>query len=355
MKNKTRWRYNKLGLSILVLFLITIISLPVMAENGNGNSGVSSPPDYKVSRPVVVIKVTPPASSNNISQSVKLYDSMEDIESQDYLQGNMSVEWLTNNSEGSHSEENDDSGEDLKFEIEDDLTLNKQNSESSFGFTSSNNSENVISPNYILVKRNSDSNYKSLDKRVEVLNRNSNKSELEFRLDSNIFNDYNWKNIEAGVYTGQITPNIGLPGNSNKRLKIIVIVESVVNIEIPEELNLTVEKPVEDESAAIEWRVKTNNNNIRIEFESEGIKLEDTEERNIDEEHIDYKEFFRYYVENDSVNSKHEFVPGGNSEVNCIDGELKLRYSPNDYGDEEWYELMAGKYKDTVTITVTGN
>ena len=267
----------------------------------------------------------------------------------------MSVEWLTNNSEGSHSEENDDSGEDLKFEIEDDLTLNKQNLESSFGFTSSNDSENVISSNYILVKRNSDSSYKSLDKRVEVLNRNSNKSELEFRLDSNIFNDYNWKEIEAGVYTGQITPNIGLPGNSNKRLKIIVIVESVVDIEIPAELNLTVEKPVEDKSAAIEWRVKTNNNNITVQFESEGIKLKNAEEREIDEDYIEYSEFLRYSVENDSNNSKHEFDPGGTSEVIYTNGELELRYSPNDYGDKEWHELMAGKYNDTVTITVTGN
>ena len=352
MKNIISWRYNKTGLLILVFFLIIIISLPVIAENGNGNSGKSSSPDYTISPSVVVIKVTPAENSDEILQSVKLYD---DIESQEYLQDNMKVKWSTNNNEGSQSDENDASEKDLKFEIKKDLTLKNEKSKKDFGFKSNNESENVISSEYILVKRKNDSKYYSLDKKVEVLNRDSNESELEFRIASKFFNDHNWQDIEAGVYKGQITPNIDLPGNSNKRLKLIVIVESVVNIEVPEELKLTVEKPVEEKSAAIEWSVKTNNNNLRIEFESKGIKLDDTEESKREENHINTKEFFRYSIENSSDNSKHEFDPGGKSEVRYTNGELKLRYSPNDYGDKKWHELLAGSYKDTVTITVTEN
>jgi hypothetical protein len=352
MKNIISWRYNKSGLLILAFFLIIIISLPAKAENGNGNSGESSSPDYNVSPSVVVIKVTPAENSDEIFQSVKVCD---DIESQEYLQDNMKVKWSTNNNEGSQSDENVVSEKDLKFEIEEDLTLKNKKTKKGLGFKSNNNFENVISSEYILVKRKNDSKYYSLDKKVEVLNRDSNESELEFRIASKFFNDHNWQDIEAGVYKGQIIPNIDLPGNSNKRLKLIVIVESVVNIEVPEELKLTVEKPVEDKSAAIEWSVKTNNNNLRIEFESEGIKLKDTEERKIDENYINYKDFFRYSVENSRDNSKHEFDPGGKSEVRYTTGKLKLSYSPNDYGDKEWHELLAGSYKDTVTITVTEN
>lgn len=80
-----------------------------------------------------------------------------------------------------------------------------------------------------MLKRKNDTINSSLDNEVEVLNGDSDDSELEFKLDLEIFEVHNWLDIKTEVYKGDITPNIKLLGNSNKRLKIIVIIDRNVS------------------------------------------------------------------------------------------------------------------------------
>ena len=348
MENISVWKNNKLSFMIIILFLLFIFSFQVMADNGNTKK-TTTPPSYKVSPPVVVLKVTPADNVSDLSQKMKLCNKVDDIESQDYLQKKMTVEWYNNNNGDSKNLEND-----LKFEIEDDLTLNNSNSKREFGLNTSKNSENTISSEYILVKKKNDNKYFSLDNKVKILDSNSDSSELDFKLDPEIFEDHNWQNIEAGVYKGHITPNIELPGNSNKKLKIIVIIDSVVNIDISEEeMKLVVEKPVEDKSSSVNWSVNTNNSDIKVKFESTGIELKNNKELDVDKDYIDYSNFFRYHISNGESFSD-EFSPAGSKNgVSYTGGKLKLKYSPNKYGEKKWCELLAGKYEDTVIITVS--
>ena len=340
MRNKISWGYKKSSILILILSILLIMSFPIVADNSTENSEKTSP-SYKVSPPVVVLKVTPAANSDNISQSVEYCSEIEDVKSHDYLQGNMTVGWLN------------EPKQDLEFKITSDLTLNKKNSERNIGLINNNSSENVISPKYILAKRKSDSDYSSLNNWTEVLNSDSAESKLEFKLDSRIFDNNNWQDIEAGVYVGNISSNIDLPGNSNNRLNIVVIMEAVVNINTPDELKLTVEKPNEVKSSSINWSINTNDSSIKVKFESKGIELKDNEELEEDKDYIDYSKFFKYFVGN-SEEFTDEFSPSsGKNDLNYTKGKLKLSYSADEYGDKEWYKLLAGSYEDTITITVS--
>jgi len=342
---------NKLIIIITLLFMITILSFPVLADNGKGNSTDKKGPEYKVSPPVVVLKVTPASDFEDISQNMKLCSTVDDIETEDYLQKEMTVEWIGSNgkSKGDENGINDD----LRFKIEDSLNLSNEKEKREFGLNSNKNSDNIIDPKYILVKKKKENNYSSLDEEVEVLDSDTEETELKFKLDEEIFEDNDWQDIEAGVYKGNITSNIGLPGNSNKRLRIIVIIDSVVNINIPDQMNLEIEKPIKDKSVTIDWSVNTNNSDIKIKFSSKGIELKDNKELDVEKDYIDYSNFFKYYIaKNESFTD--EFSPGSNKKgIDYREGKLKLKYSAEENGDKEWYELLAGEYEDTVTITVS--
>ena len=145
----------------------------------------------------------------------------------------------------------------------------------------------------------------------------------------------------------------------------------LINVSALQENNiLTIENPkVNDEtedSKIIGWRVTDNDGNLlneedyEVRFESSGFILNNENDNEtyvvannyLDEEgHL----FFRYIVgENDSFDNETLFKPSQvSTRIGYTKGKLKLRYSPEQYGDKKWYELLAGTYRDTITITVT--
>ena len=156
---------------------------------------------------------------------------------------------------------------------------------------------------------------------------------------------------------------------------LVPAISRAVQIEFTNVINLydnnilTIENPTEndetDEYNIIGWKITDSNGNLlnedeyNVEFESSGLILndEDAEELGVNRDYLEGQLFFRYVVgKSDEFNNGFvsKFEPKQKSSpIDYTSGKLKLRYSPNEYGNEDWYELLAGTYRDTITITVT--
>ena len=326
---------SALGFTLILLLAAGTFHQPALAGGNNPGQG---PPEYEVSPPAVVIQIHPINGSQSIDDEV-----VEEILSQDYKQGEMKVSWHNNSG---------DRDEDLKFKAEDlELTGQGAESENSFGFTSLNNdsnTDNIIGAEHLKVDG------ESLDEEVTVLSADKESAEVSFEIDEDLFNS-GWQDVEAGVYKGNINPSIDLPGNSEERLKAVVIVESVIDISVPDKMSMEIEEPVNDKSVSESWEIESNDSNINVQFESTGKPGDDAnDELEVLEQ---YKEFFRYHVSEGDSSNNATFAPGdGTDWLNYAEGELKISYNSNpDEADRSWHEVESGKYGDTIKITVSAD
>ena len=320
--------------NILIALMIVVIVGWIGTLQVNANPG--NQPAYQVIKPVAVIQVNP----LNFSQDYGAGDD-ENIDSN--RQQSMEVKWHNNNQNPEEDQE------DLKFKLTDNLTLTNNSSNSkAHGFVNRNNNpSNIIPPEKILISRDGQV-YQPLDEWRKVLDKNENSQELSFKINENWVTN-NWRDITAGVYKADIDTNISRQGSQPR---LVVKIDSAATIKIPEDksINLTIENPTEAKSSdSVSWQVSGNGGNYQVKFESRGIEPDDSDS----DLSIEYSSFFRYSISDDSDN---DFAPGESTTVSTNSGELKLNYSPAEYGGQKtWYELLAGKYNDVVTVTVSAD
>ena len=321
---------------ILVIGLIIILSGltgAVQAKPGQGNQ-----PVYQVIKPVAHIKVDPVNFFQEFSAGEREGTGSNRQES-------MEVKWHNNNHDGE---------EDLKFKLNNDLVLNNSkqgNNNIAHGFVKTNmSSNNIIPAAKILISTNGGEDYQILNEWITVLGKEENHKEISFKIDESWLRN-NWQDITAGIYKVDINVNYDRPGK--QRLpRLIVKIDSAAVIDLPDDtnINLRIENPTEEKSSdGVSWQVASNGGNYQVEFKSEGIEPED-EDLDLS---INYSSFFRYSINGDPELS---FAPGETKMVTITSGEMKLNYSPGEFeGNDSWFDLLAGGYKDTVTVTVSAD
>ena len=325
MRYKFSWGQLKKSGLILIL-LIVAVNLPAIAQTGQQEA--------QIFPHVVVIEVTP-NSGNGMEQSTGIYntDEIEVITSNDHIQETMEVEW------GTEDQENEITSP-LKFKMNNSVTLI--------------NGDSKIAPKYIEVREkgitdeaeySSLGNWKKLVDWLKIINtEKSSEKELEFRINPKIYDENDWRDIKAGVYEGHIISNVKLTDSYKNKFKIIVIINTYYSVNAPNKLELELEEPIADKSSSVSWSIDTNNSNINVKFESEGIRMsnEDAEKLGVKEDHLDYSKFFKYHIDDKN------FTPGNSTEVEGLSGELKLKYTP----DKDWNKVTAARYEDKIYITV---
>lgn len=139
--------------------------------------------------------------------------------------------------------------------------------------------------------------------------------------------------------------------------------EKTVVIDVDGDINLDIEDPTSgNESEVVEWSIDLNGLNedeVEIEISSIG-NLEDGAMDLTEVE--DVEEFFEYHIWEDGASSSGTIdlrdssnadvkINPGEKEVSldAFKGEIALIYT----GEDNWQELHAGKYKDTIEITVS--
>lgn len=323
---------------VILIILLLGISASVLAEGNNpaANPGENKSPGYQITRPAAVIKVNPLDNFNS-----------------EQNQKNMKISW---------HKKNQASDQDLEFTLDNDLILtrdNKSKNNIAHGFVSRNNkSSNKIPAAKILISING-SEYLKFNQGIKILDKTASSAELEFKIDEKWLKK-NWRAIPAGVYKGDIDVNLDRPGNK-PRLQVIIQTAAVINLPENRQINLTVDDPTTNKSSnSLSWEVNSNEDSYQIEFKSEGIqavKDEKQEKRFVkhkkEDSSINYKSYFEYSLDD---NPDHSFAPGETKIVSITKGELSLNYSPGDYeeGRNRWYDLLAGKYQDQVTVTISG-
>lgn len=315
------------NISIILIILLFGVSPFLLAEADN-NSAVNenNSPEYQITRPTAIIKVNP----------LNYFSNWQN-------QKNMKVSW--------HNNQN--SGQDLEFILNNDLVLNKSNSSNDrvHGFVSiNNNSKNIIPADKILISING-GKYQSFNKGIKVLDKNRISSELKFKIDEDWLSS-KWTFISPGVYNADIDVSFNRRGN---KPKIQVIIQSAAVINLPENklIDLIIEDPTKNKSSnSVSWQVSGNGDSYQVQFKSKGIKP--SNESSDDRCSIDFQPYFRYSFGDGPVNS---FAPGESKTVNIREGELRLNYSPGEYkeGRNAWYKLLAGEYQDQVTITISSD
>ena len=116
-------------------------------------------------------------------------------------------------------------------------------------------------------------------------------------------------------------------------------------------------KDVQDDSNVVKWDLFTNDWNVNIQFES--IGRDNDECNDLTENYA--SEFFKYTITDgdSSVFGSREFNPGGSTSISGIeddilDGTIKAEYDPG-FSDKRWCAVRAGKYCDTILITISGD
>ena len=118
------------------------------------------------------------------------------------------------------------------------------------------------------------------------------------------------------------------------------------------------------DSKIISWQVTDSNGNLLnkenydVIIKSKGFTLVDNNHGD-SKNAIDYldavsSQLFRYIIgRNNNFDGEILFKPADVSRrVDYTEGKLKLKYSPKLFGNKNWYQLLAGTYEDTITITV---
>ncbi len=321
-------------LIIVLVILLSGLTGVVQANPGQGNQ-----PEYQVVKPVAHIKVNP----LDFSQEFSAVDSEGTGSNR---QESMEVKWHNNH----------DREEDLRFKLNNDLVLNNssQGNNIAHGFVNRKNStDNVIPAKRIFISTNGGEDYQRLNEWVMVLDKEKNSNEISFKIDESWLRN-NWSDITAGIYKADINVNHDRPGN--QRLpRLIVKIDSAAVIDLPDDkaINLTIENPTEEKSSdGVSWQVGGNGGNYQVEFKSEGIEPKD-EDLDLS---INYSSFFRYSINDDPDDPDLSFAPGDTKTVTISSGELKLNYTPGEFeGNDSWFELLAGGYEDTVTVTVSAD
>ena len=114
----------------------------------------------------------------------------------------------------------------------------------------------------------------------------------------------------------------------------------------------------EDDGDSIWWNLQTNNWRVQLDIQSIGPEEND---KYADLTQPYTNEFFRYTLKTDSefAEDKH-FFPGGEmitlSDIDkCISGTIKFEYDASSFkGDRTWCLIRAGKYRDIIEITISG-
>jgi hypothetical protein len=208
----------------------------------------------------------------------------------------------------------------------------------------------------VMLKDNTTSRYNNFARSVELISENSESSNLKFKINKNAWLSIN--DLPAGEYKAYIEPvdDEIVPGKAKGkpfRLEVVVNVKDRVSLELDDEINLTINEPIKSKrSEAAEFKIKTNRN-VSVSFESKGIK--DEEGNRIE----DYDQFFKYIIDNSSFNNNpFEFAAGSDFNKNDIEfgnfiGELSIEYFIPE--NRDWNEVKAGKYRDTVVVTVSAD
>lgn len=228
-------------------------------------------------------------------------------------------------------------------------------------------SDNVIDASYIEVSVN-DGSFTPLDNWVCFLAKESNASpqnpnRVNFRINKEAIGS-----IPNGTHKLWLVPRkTHIPENAQGKpfwikLKIVVDVSPEIAIEIDEKnLRMNITNPTREvDPVSTNWYIYTLNDietRVNVTFESRGFKFEG-------EENLNPNEFFSYIIKELSSGTDVNLDPGTHHTFYSVMfdnkrdffGEIILEYFPRGKeGENNWYELKAGEYKDVITITVSGD
>ena len=333
-------------LLFLAMFFATAI---LLTESAVAAKLLGRQPEVQVTRPAAVIIYDP----GNSSQNEGILSSKNK-----YNQKNMIFKW--------HQKLKPEA--DLEISLKSDLELvsakNKEK-DSSFGFSRFN--ENItekIPAEAVLVKKDrNDSNYQSLDKSREILTVADQKVKLKFKIDESKIAD-SWQNLPAGTYKAELESN-NYEFKNNPRVQVNVKEHLEIDLGDKKRLDLEINDPtlkgdpekIDQYNDSLSWEINSNTP-VNVRFSSQGS----SDHTSLTESEA--KEFFRYVIKNGDINKQKHFSPAETKTVDFSKGELKVLYSTNfdfeqDDGlfasqeeKQQWHQLTAGKYQDTIKITV---
>ena len=168
--------------------------------------------------------------------------------------------------------------------------------------------------------------------------------DFEIRLDESA-----WEKVPPGKYRGKLELIPSGAGNG-ATLNVEAEVAPLGTAEISaDDIAWTIDDPTEEnqESEPAAWTIDINTNqNVNIEFDSRGGDLKEFNDR------------FKYKISDTddrlTSNNPKYFKPGANKNFEIghlgeYSGKLSLKYSSSD----NWQDLKADSYNDTITITVS--
>lgn len=209
----------------------------------------------------------------------------------------------------------------------------------------------------VMLTDNTTSRYNNFanNRSVELISKNSDSSNLKFKINKNAWSSIN--SLPAGEYRAYIEPTDDelIPGRANGkpfRLEVVVNINDLVSLDLDDQINLRVNEPIKSKrSEAAEFKIKTNRN-VSVSFKSKGIK--DKEGNRIE----DYDKFFKYIIDNSSFdNNPFEFAAGADFDKDIklgnYSGELSIEYFIPE--NRDWNEVKAGEYKDKVVVTISAD
>lgn len=326
----------KLSIIVTAVFLLEFLVFQI---------SFAQPPKVQVTRPAAVINFDP----GNLSQNFRTKDRLNN-----YHQKNMLFKW----GEQVEPEEN------LEITLKGDLNLvsaTNSKQESDFGFSKlKNSSADKIPAEAVMVKIGNDSRYQPLDQSREILATEDKKIELEFKLAEDII-AANWQNLPAGTYRAELeSSNYELKNNPRLQVNLkehleINLDDATLEMEINDPTLTGDPETIDQYNDSLNWKVNSNTP-VSVSFSSQG----GSDYKSLTEEKA--KDFFRYLIKNGSTDEEEHFAPAEAQTVDFSEGELEVLYSTdfenekgmfaNQEEKKEWHQLTAGKYQDTIKITV---
>lgn len=319
---------------ITAVFLLTFLTIQI---------SYAEQPEVQVIRSAAVINYDP----GDLSQEFKTMDGFSD-----YQQKNMVFKWQ----QLAEAEEN------LRINLKSDLKLVSANSNKNgfqFGFNRFNekNTSEIPAAAVLVKKMGNDSNYQPLDQSREVLTTENHEARLKFKIDESKL-AANWQNLPAGTYKAELESS-NYEFKNNPRVQVNV--KEHLEIKLSDKnLELEIEDPTlgsdpQQYRDSLSWQVNSNTP-VNVKFVSMG----GSEYKSLTESEA--KNFFRYVIKNGDINKQEHFSPAEAKTVNFSHGELEVLYSTdfekeeglfaNQKEKKEWHQLSAGKYQDTIKITV---